>query len=258
MGWVRAEFRGQKVWAEVDEGGQPKVVGGRRQIRYSDAAGAKLYGAGASGVKDAGGPVQDLAPGTAAEPSTGGTNGGAAGSGARSTGRGSGFGSAGSRTAGQAAAAADDARTRIAALPADTILAFTDGACKGNPGPAGSGLVVKLPDGRHVERHRALGQATNNVGELTAIGMALEVLAELDVPPRAPVAVFSDSDYAVKVLTLNWKAKANVELIAGIKSALKARPGVKLHWVAGHVGIPENERADELARRGVEESRGRR
>jgi ribonuclease HI len=255
MGWVRAEFRGQKVWAEVDEAGQPRVVGGRRQIRYSDAAGAKLYGAGASGVRDAGGPVQELAPGTAAEPSSGGS---AGSGGARSNARGSGFGSAGSRTAGQAAAAADDARTRIAALPADTILAFTDGACKGNPGPAGSGLVVKLPDGRRVERHRALGQATNNVGELTAIGMALEVLAELDVPPRASVAVFSDSDYAVKVLTLNWKAKANVELIAGIKAALKARPGVKLHWVAGHVGIPENEQADALARRGVEESRGRR
>ncbi len=259
MGWVRAEFRGQKVWAEVDDAGQAKVVGGRRPIRYSDAAGAKLYGAGASSVRDSGGPVQDLAPGTPAEPASGeSSKREGATSGARTNGRGSGFGSAGTRTAGQAAAAADDARTRIAALPAETILAFTDGACKGNPGPAGSGLVVKLPDGRLIERHRALGQATNNVGELTAIGMALEVLAELDVPPRAPVAVFSDSDYAVKVLTLNWKAKANVELIAGIRSTLKARPGVKLHWVAGHVGIPENERADELAGRGVEESRGRR
>lgn len=119
-------------------------------------------------------------------------------------------------------------------------------------------MLVKFPDGRVVERHRALGTGTNNIGELTAIGMALEVLDESGVPPGDAAVVFSDSQYARGVLTLGWKAKANVELIAGIRAQLRARPGVRLEWVAGHVGLAENERADALARKGVEESMRRR
>lgn len=243
--WKRATFKGKEVWAEVDAAGRPLVDGGRRRVRYSDKAGATIYRAGASGVTDGPGGAVDLPEGEVA------TDRGPA----KPAGRGSGFGSAGTRTAGQAAAAAADARARLAELPAGTIVAFTDGACSGNPGPTGSGAVIRFPDGRHVERHRALGEGTNNVGELVAIGMALSLLDEAGVAPDAPVAVFTDSSYARGVLTLGWKATANKGLIAAIKRALDARPGAKLHWVAGHVGIPENERADALARKGVEESR---
>ena len=135
------------------------------------------------------------------------------------------------------------------------MLAFTDGACTGNPGPAGSGAVVKLSDGRTVEASRALGTATNNIGELTAIAMALDLLDQNDVTLAEPVAIFTDSQYAIGVLAKGWKAKANVELIAHIKARLRMRRATQLHWVAGHVGVVENERADELAREGVEESR---
>jgi ribonuclease HI len=90
---------------------------------------------------------------------------------------------------------------------------------------------------------------------LTAIEMALELLDEDGVPGEATTVVFSDSQYARGVLTLGWKAKANVELIAGLRAKLRLRPGVRMQWVAGHVGLPENERADALATRGVEESR---
>ncbi|MEN9786048.1 MAG: hypothetical protein RLZZ299_1312 [Pseudomonadota bacterium] len=255
MTWVRAVFRGQKVWAECNPDGSPRVDGGRRAIRYSEAAGATIYRAGAAALRDEPGSARELPDGTAAAP----REPGAAGDGtrARPT-RGSGFGSAGTRSSVQAAAAAADARARIDGTGPDTILAFTDGACTGNPGPAGSGVVVRHPDGRTEERHRALGVATNNIGELTAIAMALELLDAADVPPRAPVALFTDSTYAIGVLQKGWKAKANPELIAGIREALRRRPGVVLHWVAGHVGVAENERADALARRGVEESRARR
>lgn len=243
--WKRATFKGKEVWAEVDAAGRPLVEGGRRRVRYSDQAGATLYRAGASAVIDGPGAVVDLPEGEAATDRRP----------ARASGRGSGFGSAGTRTAGQAAAAAADARARLAELPAGTIVAFTDGACSGNPGPTGSGVVIRFPDGRRVERHRALGEGTNNVGELVAIGMALALLDEAGVAPDAPVAIFTDSAYARGVLTLGWRATANKGLVAAIQRALDARPGARLHWVAGHVGIPENERADALARQGVEESR---
>ena len=251
MKWVRADFRGQQVWAEVDEAGAPVVAGGRRAIRYSDAEGAKVYRAGASDVHDRGGAARALPDGTAAAPAAAKGSTPARGG----AGRGSGFGSANTRTAGQAGAAAADARARIAALPPETVLAFTDGACTGNPGPAGSGVVVKLPDGRVREASRALGRATNNIGELTAIDMALELLEQEGVAPEARVALFTDSTYAIGVLTQGWKAKANAELIAGIKARLRSWRNAEVQWVAGHVGIAENERADALAREGVEQSR---
>lgn len=243
--WKRATFKGKEVWAEVDATGRPVVDGGRRRVRYSDKPGATVYRAGASGIEDGAAPAVELPDGEAAVDREA----------AKPPGRGSGFGSAGTRTAGQAAAAAADARTRLAELPPGTIVAFTDGACSGNPGPTGSGAVLRFPDGRTVERHRAVGEGTNNVGELVAIGMALSMLEEEGVPPGAAVAVFTDSSYARGVLTQGWKATANKGLIAAIKRALAARPGAKVHWVAGHVGIAENERADALARKGVEESR---
>lgn len=245
MKWAEADFRGTKVWAEVDDAGRPRVVGGRRAIRYSDAAGAKVYRGSAADVKDGGGPVLDLDGGVSADAPKPSKNG-------------SGFGKAGTRSAAQSAAAATDARARIAALPPEAVLAFTDGACTGNPGPAGSGVVVRLPDGRHVERYKALGEATNNIGELTAIRIALDVLAEEKIATDAQVALFTDSSYAIGVLSKGWKPKANVELIADIKVHLRKWSNLELNWVAGHVGVKENERADALARKGVEESRGRR
>jgi ribonuclease HI len=241
MRWVRSDFKGTEVWAEVNDEGRPSVVGGRRAIRYSDAPGARVYRATAAGLRDLGGEVREIAEGVVAG------GGGAA--------RGSGFGKAGTRSAGQSEAAAADAKARLAALPADTVVAFTDGACTGNPGPAGSGVVLRFADGRTVERHRALGEATNNIGELTAVGMALELLREEEIDRSAPVAVFTDSQYAIGVLAKGWKAKANVGLIAGLKRSMVEWPNLQLHWVAGHVGVPENERADALARRGVDESR---
>jgi ribonuclease HI len=206
-------------------------------MRYQLSASAKVYKAGVSRVTiDPAAPVEELP----------------AGGGGGKKGRGSGFGSAGTRTAGQAAMAAEAARAFLADLPESTIVAFTDGACKGNPGRAGSGARVQLPDGRVGEASRSLGRATNNIAELTAVGLALELLDVAEVDPDVPVALFTDSKYTNGVLCLGWKAKANRELIMALREALGARPGVALHWIAGHVGIDGNERADALANRGVD------
>jgi len=114
--------------------------------------------------------------------------------------------------------------------------------------------VVRLADGSVHEAHRALGIATNNVGELTAIGMALDLLEQAGIAPTQPVALFTDSKYAKGVLVEGWKAKANRELIQEVRLKLVPWESLNLYWVAGHVGIDLNERADELAGRGAAES----
>jgi len=246
MPWVSVQFKGKEVWAEVDDAGHAIVAGGMRKVRYSQAAGAKVYTASAANIQATGAAPISLPDAAEADaPAKPGT----------SASRGSGFGKAGTRTAAQSLAAAGDAKTRINALSPEVVRAFTDGACSGNPGPAGSGCVVKLPDGRVIERHRALGEGTNNIAELVAIGMALEVLRDEGLDRQTPVAVFSDSSYCRGVLSQGWKAKANGVLIRKLKEAMAEWPHAELHWVAGHVGIAENERADALARKGVYESR---
>ena len=128
--------------------------------------------------------------------------------------------------------------------------AFTDGACSGNPGPCGSGVVMIAPDGKMAEGSEFLGTGTNNVAELTAIWRALEAC-----PEEAPgIVIHTDSQYAIGVLTKGWKAKANQALILKIKEALAkvARTTkVRMVYVPGHAGIPMNERADELAREAI-------
>ena len=251
MPWVKVKFDGQKgsqeVWAEVGVDGVVIVKDGRVPIRYKGSAGEKIYSAGATRVAILPGDPVDLPPGEAADAPAGPV---------AKSGRGSGFGSAGSRTTGQALAAKAHFSDLIANLPPDAAVCFTDGSCQGNPGPCGAGAVVKLPDGRVLETYKALGEGTNNIGELTAIGLALDLLDQAAYPVAGPVRMFTDSQYAEGVLAKGWKAKANVSLIAGIKPRLVQRKA-KLQWLAGHVGIAENERADQLANQGVAESRGR-
>ena len=241
MKWKRARFKDGDVWVGLDESGAPLVEGGRVPIRYSKRSGAKVYRAAVGRVQphvDAA--IEQLDEGAPADAAP-----------RQKKGRGSGFGKAGTRTAGQAAAARQHARQLLEDLPDGTIVVYTDGACQGNPGPAGSGVVVELPEGRRLEGCRSLGQGTNNVAELSAVELALDVLDQEGVQPDQAVAVLSDSDYTHGVLCKGWKAKANQELIRSLRARLSERPGVTIHWVAGHVGLPGNERADALANEGV-------
>ena len=241
MKWVEADFKGKTVWAQVHDGGNLVVEGGRIPIRYSDKEGAKIYRAGQANIRRGSAPPMDLPEGISADssPSRKSTS--------------SGYGSAGKRTKAQAAAAKASAAQLIESFDPRSAVAFTDGACKGNPGPAGSGAVLKLPDGTVLERSMALGVATNNVGELAAIGLALDLLDEAKWPEGERTEICTDSKYTYGLLELGWKAKSNTELVMSLRDRLKGRK-IRLHWVAGHVGIPENERADELANEGVQQS----
>jgi len=153
------------------------------------------------------------------------------------------------------ASTARAARTALAAggaspatgVRADAWIAYTDGACSGNPGPAGSGVVLVAPDGKMHEGLEYLGEATNNVAELTAILRAVEW-----IPAGAhAIVVHTDSQYAIGVLQRGWKAKANQELVLRTRRVVEAR-GARLVYVPGHQGVPLNERADELAREAIQ------
>jgi len=144
-----------------------------------------------------------------------------------------------------------------AAEPA--IYAFTDGACSGNPGPGGWGVVLQARDGGRVVRARELSggeaQTTNNRMELTAAIAALEALTR---PTR--LAVVTDSVYVRDGVTKwihGWRRNGwrtadrkpvkNEDLWKRLDSAA-APHDVDWRWIKGHAGHVENERADELAR----------
>lgn len=137
-----------------------------------------------------------------------------------------------------------------AAVPANAIHVWTDGGCVPNPGPAGIGVVIVDGDQR-VELSEYLGQGTNNIAELTAIVRGLE-----EIPDRKrPVVVYSDSQYAIGLLTQNWKPKANVELVGKLRALLKEFPEVRFVKVAAHTGIALNERVDQLAASAIQRGR---
>lgn len=130
-------------------------------------------------------------------------------------------------------------------LSNEHVVAYTDGACSGNPGPAGLGVVMVHGNQRR-ELSEYLGVGTNNVAELTAILRALEAMEE-----PLPIFVHTDSQYAIGVLTKGWKAKANQALILRIQERMAQVKQLRLVYVPGHAGVPLNERADELARAAV-------
>ncbi|MFZ1199195.1 MAG: ribonuclease H [Desulfobacterales bacterium] len=136
-----------------------------------------------------------------------------------------------------------------AALPAaapNTVHIYTDGASSGNPGPSGIGIVMTYAD-RSKEISKFIGNTTNNVAELEAIRVALAELRSKNLPVR----IYTDSSYALGVLSLGWKAQKNQDLVATIRTMLTALKDVALIKVRGHAGQAQNERADQLARAAV-------
>lgn len=247
MPWKRHQLRDAEVWAEVDAAGALVADdAGRVAIVYKRGPGAKVYRAGRTNLTPVAGAAieADVTGGTAA--SAGAT--GAAGA-AGAAGRGAGGASA--RSASGRAAAPKKSRLGKTlslgdALPAHAVHVWTDGACSGNPGPAGLGVVV-VDNGKRVEHGEYLGIGTNNIAELTAVLRGLDLVADR----TRPVLVYTDSSYSIGVLSLDWKAKANVELVAEIRDALARFDDVRFVKVPGHAGVPENERCDALARNAI-------
>jgi len=119
---------------------------------------------------------------------------------------------------------------------------YTDGACEGNPGPCSYG-VVRREGSDYLEWGEHLGDGTNNIGELAGIRAALESVDRTSTPVR----IYTDSRYAIGVLTEGWNVDANRGLIEEIWDLLDEFEDVEILKVRGHSGEPLNERADTLA-----------
>ena len=113
---------------------------------------------------------------------------------------------------------------------------------RGNPGPAGIGVVI-VNNGEQRELSEYLGHGTNNIAELTAILRGLEEIADR----TRPVLVYTDSGYSIGLLAKNHKAKLNQELVAKLRDLTRQFRDLRFVKVLGHSGVALNERCDELA-----------
>ena len=141
----------------------------------------------------------------------------------------------------------------------DIVEIFTDGACRGNPGPGGWGAVLRF-NGVEKQIYGGVNDTTNNRMELLA---AIEGLKALKRPSQ--VRMTTDSQYVKKGITEwmeNWKLRGwktaakkdvkNADLWKALEAQVKGHE-VSWHWIKGHSGHRENELADQLANRGIDE-----
>jgi ribonuclease HI len=209
MAWKRMRFKhDQKVYAEVDDTGELVDREGRVRICFREGD-DRTYDAARRNLT----PLDATPPPRPSPPP-------------------------------EAAVIGDEELELLASTPGNLapIIIHTDGACRGNPGPAGYGAVLTCGT-RRKELSGYLGRSTNNVAELTAIQKALEAVQDR----QRRVIVYVDSEYALGVLTKGWKVRANRQLIGQLRQLLTCFPDLHFLKVAAHAGIAENERADQLA-----------
>jgi ribonuclease HI len=141
------------------------------------------------------------------------------------------------------------------------VVIYTDGACKGNPGPGGWGALLQSEDGSEKELYGGESETTNNRMEMTAVIQALSALKR-----PCQITLHLDSQYVLKGITEwlpGWKAKGwktaakqpvkNVDLWQALDALVQTSGHViEWRWVKGHAGDVGNERADGLANLGVE------
>lgn len=220
--WVRQRFKGNKVWLATDGKGGLLEKNGKLLIKYQLNQPYE-YWVHARSVK----PLEETQghrDNGSQKPETGRS---AVRSGRRSH---------------QGRSRPKPAVPKRVELENNAVHIFTDGASSGNPGPAGVGVVLRY-GGRVKEISGYIGRTTNNVAELEAIRRGLETVKRRDLPVR----LYTDSSYALGLLSQGWKARKNTALVNSIRSLMQSFQNLKLIKVKGHAGLKDNERADKLA-----------
>ncbi|MCA9714366.1 MAG: reverse transcriptase-like protein [Myxococcales bacterium] len=212
--WKKFQFRDQTVFARILASGKPIVHRGRVEIRYKLGA-TKSYRASPENLEPVEGEIISDDEFKAGGPS------------------------------GRPVSVKTVRETPKSAPTDDTIIIHTDGACSGNPGPAGIGIYLERPD-EVVEICEFISSlATNNFAELTAIDRALELLRD-DEKDRH-ILLYTDSGWSLGVLIGGWKAKTNLDMIKKIQARMTEFSNLELLKVKGHSGQKGNEEADYLA-----------
>jgi len=221
-------FKGQVVWVRSDDGVRPALdADGRAEMKYRESD-TRSYRPLPQNLGPAG--SQAALPAQAASPSKP------------------------AKTAARPAPRKAHEEKAVPSASGETVHVWTDGACSGNPGPMGIGVVV-VAGSRRKEHGEYLGKGTNNIAELTAIRRGLEIAAELMSGQDFAVRVYTDSSYSIGLLSQGWKAKANQQLVAELREFLRGFPNLRMIKVKGHAGVPENERCDVLACQAVAQNR---
>lgn len=212
--WQRMQFKGNKVWLAVDAGQRPVEQNGKVLIKYQLDQPHEYWVHPTR--------VMPLGSDAAVNPA------------------------AGPKAPGRATKKRPRATVASGTVTLEAceraICIYTDGACSGNPGPAGIGAVLRYK-GKCKEISRYLGVATNNIAELEAIKAALQAVKNRDLP----VIVFTDSSYALGLLERGWKARENKALVQELRHLVGNFKQLKFVKVKGHAGDRDNERADQLA-----------
>jgi ribonuclease HI len=228
-------FKGQSVLVRVDDQGQPVLdTDGRAEMKYRESD-SRTYRPSPQNLGSMSG--ADARSGSAGTGDTQASSARSVGASARPP-----------RPARQSPGRASTADNGQA------VHVWTDGACSGNPGPMGIGIVVTAGEERK-EHGEYLGRGTNNIAELTAIGRGLDIADEVAPGRDRPIRVYTDSSYAIGLLSQGWKAKANQDLVAELRRRLGRYSDLRMIKVEGHAGVAENERCDLLARQAVARNR---
>lgn len=126
---------------------------------------------------------------------------------------------------------------------------YTDGSCLGNPGKGGWGAIIQHDDSEKILQGSSPA-TTNNRMEMTAIVAAL-IWTNKNISTKSQIKIFSDSNLIIQSLLQNWKRKKNLDLWEKLDVAIESLESnggrIEWHWVKGHAGNTNNNRADKIA-----------
>jgi ribonuclease HI len=133
------------------------------------------------------------------------------------------------------------------------IRVYTDGSCKPtNPGPAGFATAILFDNNLHCAASKFIGEATNNVAEISAILFSLEYLIMLELSWE-DIIITTDSQYAIGLFQKHWRPRVNRELAKEILDKLELFPNLNFQWVKAHNGDEYNEMVDQMAKQIIDD-----